>query len=912
MADIKDAYLSEWALKECWAEEEQGIHAAINALDEGLPEYRYAYVKVLGVGGSGVVLRLKDSVFPEMDNALKFPRPVPGKVSFLSEMLTKEIQFLAELRHPGIIRILYHKVLSHVDIYRNLPFYLMEAIDGTRSDVYVRQLQATALKERTEEAQQRFEDDLLRLFINVLDSVQYLHHHPSGPRVHLDIKPENIVVTSTGQPVMIDLGTCKRVLLDKNSTIVACTLSMAAPSLARLLADDPSDANRAGGEIARDKILLSWDLWAFAVSIFRWLGIEHDNGELRKDAAADLLSAYSRKYLILLAARFMANEKIEDMPSWIQQRIGLSKVLLRAMAITSSKEGIDLFERLRGASNPLAAIPELASRAVTTIQPSAGLHVALTPRLTNLLEHRALRRLDSIAQLGMVVEVYPEARHTRKEHSLGTYAWTIQYLHALYSDPVSPLFKQWITESDCRDVLLAAIFHDIGHFPLAHDLEDIDGDLFNHADMTAAWLKGTFRKAPGGKLDFESLDTELDNWNSTADRILAILGAKANSSSQSILPKAKLLLSLISGPIDADKIDYLLRDADRMHLPYPLGIDVDRILKSLTTVVIDKVQSGARDVPVIGVHAKGKIAAEFVSIARYAMFSQGYWHHTVRAMKAMLARAVRALTAEATDEARSRFQFDFVRFAFSLPEAIFRNADNQRPLFSKGSEPNPIPDTKGTEVPQLAVTDVVTLRWLEQRLVEQERSEASLLEGILSRTLYKRLWVVSRDMQRDHWDEIVRLWTALRRQKKQQLAGVFEKNVSSKLFERGVTAITATKLGGNPTSPLSGAGARQVIEINVASKVPWLLIDIPESRPGAEVGLYYVLEGQRRQLRKDDKVTGSIQESEVWTQYASNLLQAAGKIRIFCDPRLVDAVDASIAWEEGIELLTNSLVALKS
>ncbi len=72
-------------------------------------------------------------------------------------------------------------------------------------------------------------------------------------------------------------------------------------------------------------------------------------------------------------------------------------------------------------------------------------------------------------------------------------------------------------------------------------------------------------------------------------------------------------------------MDYLLRDGERMRLPYPRGIDVDRILKSLTVVVIDKVPGGARDVPIVGVHAKGKVAAEFVSIARYATFSQGYW-----------------------------------------------------------------------------------------------------------------------------------------------------------------------------------------------------------------------------------------------------------------------------------------------
>lgn len=908
ISEIRAAYESQWDLKEFWLDEEPGVRAAIDALGEALPKYseaprtdRYAYVRVLGVGGSGIVLRLRDQVFPKLDNALKFPRPVAGKVSLILEMLKKEIEFLAELRHPGIVRILYHAEITGVAVYGRLPFYLMEAIDGTRSDQFVRNQSITPAKGTGDFAAPDMEMTLTRLFIDVLDAVRYLHRHPSGPRVHLDIKPENIVVTETGQPVLIDLGTCKKIARDSDLTIVACTYSMAAPSLGRKLRQEPSDENRAGGEIPREEILLSWDLWAYAASLLRWLGIDQTNGQTKSQAIANLLSPYARKYLLLLSARLMANESLVDMPSWLADRIGLAKTLLRSMAITTSDEAIELLERLRGSSNPLSALPELAARAVTTIQPSEGLHVPLTPKLSHLLKHRSLRRLDSIAQLGMVVEVYPEARHTRKEHSVGTYAWVVQYLHALYSDPVSPLFKQWITARDCTDVLLAAILHDIGHFPLAHDLEDIDRNLFDHEDLTAAWLRGSFKR----KLVFESLDDILSEWGTTAERILAILSAKASSLGMAVEPKAKLLRSLISGPIDADKIDYLSRDAERMHLPYPRGIDIDRILKSLTTVVIDRVSSGAKDVPVIGVHAKGKIAAEFVSIARYAMFSQGYWHHAVRSMKAMLARAVRALTAEATDDSRNQLQLQFMEFVFSLPEAIFDSGVVQPNLFQAPPTSDPkrrLRAKSATEVPQLAVTDVATLRWLEDRLRRENRPEAELVSGILSRSLYKRLWVVSRDMQHPRWDAIVKLWSSLSRSKKHQVVSILERLVSNKLNEHGVASTTA----------LPGSSAQKQIEQRVAGRIPWLLIDIPESRPGADVGLYYVWEGQRRQLRKDEKVAGSIQKSEVWEQYAASLLETAGKIRVFADDLLVDAVEASIGWEEGIELLVNSLEAVSA
>lgn len=896
---LQDYYLGDFELRGCWEEERADLADDLLAFQEVLGQ-RYSYDRVLGAGGSGVVLRLHDDIFPLQDSALKFPRPVKGRSQLLSEMLTKEIDFLGQLRHPGIVRILFH---GRVDTPRQsgIPFYLMEAVDGVRSDKYVRQLASEAGVARPEaETASPFELRSVEMFRAVLDSIAYLHGHPAGAKVHLDIKPENILVTNAGQPVLIDLGTCKHVHGTSDKTIVACTLSMAPPSLARRLSNDPTDKNRAGGEIPRNEIVQTWDLYTFAASVLRWLGIDHTNGDQAPEAPAEALRPYARKYLLLLSARLIANEKLDDIPGWFENRIGLSKPLIRSMAVAKAAEGLELLDRLLGRSNPFDAIPEMAPRAVTTMQPSEGVHVPLTPRLIKVLNHRALRRLDSIAQLGMVVEVFPEARHTRKEHSLGTYAWTIQFLKALYTDPISPLFRQWITSDDCRDVLLAALLHDVGHFPLAHDLEDVDHDLFDHATLTSAWLKGAFRKKATTYLQMEKLDAVLGEWNTTADRIESVLVAKAGTTAQNVEPKAKLLRSIISGPIDADKVDYLIRDGDRMHLPYPRGIDVDRVLKSLTTVVLEKVASGARDVPMIAVHSKGKVAAEFVSIARYAMFSQGYWHHTVRSMKAMLARAVRSLVAEANDKVREILLERFLAFAFSLPDSIFASGTPQKLLFEAGSVARSAGLDALADVPQLAATDVAVLRWLERQLRESERPEAELIAGLLSRRLFKRLWVVSNDMQQSRWDKIVKAWSSLAREKKHRLSAELERRV-------------AEKIGGAAKSitGFSAEDVRTAITQRQAQRRPWLLVDIPETRPGAEVGLYYVLEGQRRQLRKDEKVVGATQESEVWKTYAGSLLEAAGKIRVFCEPEFVDAIEVAIPWEGGIETLTESLEAVK-
>lgn len=156
-------------------------------------------------------------------------------------------------------------------------------------------------------------------------------------------------------------------------------------------------------------------------------------------------------------------------------------------------------------------------------------------------------------------------------------------------------------------------------------------------------------------------------------------------------------------------------------------------------------------------------------------------------------------------------------------------------------------------------------------------------------------------MERPRWDDIIGLWGGLSRQKRFEAAYEYEKRIAARLKEKGPSSITSF-----PSEEIE-----ETIALRLAGQIPWLLIDIPGTRPGADVGLYYVLEGQRRQLRKDEKVAGSIQDSEVWNQYAQGLLSAAGKIRVFCDPDLVDAVEASLQWQEGIEQLVNALVGIK-
>ncbi len=706
----------------------------------------------------------------------------------------------------------------------------------------------------------------------------------------------NFVVTSDDRVMMIDLGTCKRLVATKDSTTVACTRSFAHPGLMRLLTTDPSDQNRAKGDISRNTIKPEWDLWSFALSIISWLGIDHQSGEIEYADVLNKLDSYTRKYLFLLSARIVAGPTI---PNWLRKRVGLSEKFLEEVPILTASELCEAIGKLSGSVNIIQQIPEMSSSQTNTIQAAPSQHIVITPAVKEVLENRLFRRLNSITQLGMVSQVYPSAKHSRKEHCLGTYANICRLIKALYDDQASPLFRQLYNANEIRALLLTSLLHDLGQFPLAHDLEEIDNRIFNHGDLTIAALKGTWDKKEKGhkKIKFDSLETIFKEWGITPDQIIKILSAKPLYIPASI--KDKLLRSLLSGPIDGDKLDYLLRDGRQLDLPYPKGVDVERLFACVTTVVIPKLEGDVTNVPSLGIQAKGKVSADFLTLARYAMFSQAYWHHTVRAQKAMLFRAVEALIAlQNNDQKLREFKSDFIKMVFSLPESLYMKPPLQKiqkTLLDTDVKTTP---TIGIESgSNLAATDAAVLSWLHGRLLNPDQPEAMLIEGILSRRLFKRLWVVSRGMETSRWDKILNLWGQLKRIQRHKVAHKYEEELGKRLTEKGYSDVTM----------MAKETASDMIDRATRGYKPWLLIDIPGKRPGSDVPLFYVLEGQRRSLRKDDRSVGSLQESEVWGQYAKNLLAAAGKVRVFCDPELVDSVEASIDYREGIDILIKSL-----
>jgi HD superfamily phosphohydrolase len=264
--------------------------------------------------------------------------------------------------------------------------------------------------------------------------------------------------------------------------------------------------------------------------------------------------------------------------------------------------------------HPLLDIPELVSltagSGLVRIPPEQN--VPFTPRVRALVDTAEFQRLSQISQLGLVSRVYPGARHTRFEHALGVFNNSLKYLWQLGHDP---RFTEAVDTAAAELLMVAALLHDLGHWPFCHPIEDLGLEGFSpHEELAAAFL------APGTELA-DVLESE---WGIAPRDVLDVLAKRTD------LPQRKLLRSILSGPIDIDKLDYLERDSLHAGVPYGRHFDKQRLIQSL---ILNEQGDG------LAITSKGRTAAELMVFARYVMFSEVYWHHAVRAATSMFARA---------------------------------------------------------------------------------------------------------------------------------------------------------------------------------------------------------------------------------------------------------------------------------
>lgn len=247
-----------------------------------------------------------------------------------------------------------------------------------------------------------------------------------------------------------------------------------------------------------------------------------------------------------------------------------------------------------------------------------------------LLERPEMQRLRSIKQLGMSYMVFPGANHTRFEHSLGVY-----HLAGRMCDSLS------LSKEDSDTVRVAALLHDICHPPFSHTLEQ-NMALATGSDHMGLSRKLIFGDVPqyegysdSGETIAELLESEGINPEDVADFIINPVSDydvldmfTSDSEGQSFLNTKDYLHQIIHGPVDADQIDYLMRDSHYTGVKHG-SVDIERILSQLR-ICHNRV-----------VLAKGGItAAEGLMVSRLLMYSSVYYHKTIKIVESMLRRAV--------------------------------------------------------------------------------------------------------------------------------------------------------------------------------------------------------------------------------------------------------------------------------
>jgi uncharacterized protein len=259
--------------------------------------------------------------------------------------------------------------------------------------------------------------------------------------------------------------------------------------------------------------------------------------------------------------------------------------------------------------------PRRSTARKTIFDPVHGT-IALTRGPLELVGHPAFQRLWGIRQTGFAHLVFPGANHTRLEHSLGVF-WVAQSMaEALGLDP-----------SAAALVSAGGLLHDLGHGPFSHTLDPSMREAvgYGHEHISREWILGT--KQP--------VRDEGDRTRSIPE-ILEGLGIRPADVASLIdpLPRSRerpLLRAMLHGAIDADRIDYLQRDAHYTGVAYG-AIDAGRLLATV------RASRGH-----LAFVEKGRSALEGFLVGRALMYSSVYYHKTVRAAEVMAQSAVERL-----------------------------------------------------------------------------------------------------------------------------------------------------------------------------------------------------------------------------------------------------------------------------
>ena len=290
--------------------------------------------------------------------------------------------------------------------------------------------------------------------------------------------------------------------------------------------------------------------------------------------------------------------------------------------------------------------------------------IRLTDQEMGLVNSQAFQRLRRIRQLAMADLVYPGAVHTRFEHSLGT-------LHTAHRilDHLDRL--DGIPEDDKRIVRLAALLHDVGHGPFSHVSEYL---LNEHYDKEAVG------EASGIEKIHEKVTVDIINKD---DEIASLLSEDDRNEIAKIIAGGRTRdyrRDIVSSDLDADKMDYLLRDAHFAGVRYG-SFDLDKVID------VCRKYEDANDSYLV-VHQEGIFAVEQLVLAKQYMTRQVYAHRVRTITDLMIVRGLTLAIQDKHSKIKELFSYDgseeFIQLYLQSDDgelmSVMRNEEYPRPF----------------------------------------------------------------------------------------------------------------------------------------------------------------------------------------------------------------------------------------
>lgn len=282
--------------------------------------------------------------------------------------------------------------------------------------------------------------------------------------------------------------------------------------------------------------------------------------------------------------------------------------------------------------------------------------IFIEDRFVSVIDTKEFQRLRRIKQLSVANMVFPGAEHTRFAHCIGTFHVMRQII-----EHFEPLFQKCgieIEEADKNAALVAALLHDIGHGPYSHAFEGVLKEL-GYQDVNHEQL---------GAQIIQNKNTEINKvlvnefGEGFPERVANIILKKQEVKEKSFDGSAQtlnlqfVLSSLLSSQLDADRMDYMLRDSWYTGAKYGT-IDLSRTINSMSLAI-----NPENDCFCVCVGERYLVDIENCLLGRYQMHKEVYYHSIKCEMEEVISKILL--------RAKILYRAGKLRDAEQLPDAV--------------------------------------------------------------------------------------------------------------------------------------------------------------------------------------------------------------------------------------------------